>query len=72
MFFLGGGKCPNLGVGNVQILGVVNVRLANNLTPIKSQDPKNSSDSVKVTQYTAVLLVSVRISSKKGTQQEFV
>ena len=33
MFFLGGGKCPNLGVVNVRILGVVNVRLANNLTP---------------------------------------
>ena len=32
--FLGGGKCPNLGVVNVRILGVVNVRLANNLTPI--------------------------------------
>ena len=31
--FFGGGKCPNLGVVNVQILGVVNVRLANNLTP---------------------------------------
>ena len=29
MFFLGGGKCPNLGVGNVGILGVVNVLLAN-------------------------------------------
>ena len=34
MFFLGGGKCPNLGVVNVRILGVVNVRLANNLTPL--------------------------------------
>ena len=33
MFFLGGGKCPNMGVVNVRILGVVNVRLANNLTP---------------------------------------
>ena len=33
MFFFGGGKCPNLVVGNVRILGVVNVRLANNLTP---------------------------------------
>ena len=32
--FLGGGKCPNLGVVNVRILGMVNVRLANNLTPI--------------------------------------
>ena len=31
--FFGGGKCPNLGVVNVRILGVVNVRLANNLTP---------------------------------------
>ena len=31
--FFWGGKCPNLGVVNVQILGVVNVRLANNLTP---------------------------------------
>ena len=29
----GGGKCPNLGVVNVRILGVVNVCLANNLTP---------------------------------------
>ena len=29
----GGGKCPNLGVVNDRILGVVNVRLANNLTP---------------------------------------
>ena len=33
MFFWGGGKCPNWGVVNVRILGVVNVRLANNLTP---------------------------------------
>ena len=33
VFFFGGGKCPNLGVVNVRILGVVNVRLANNLTP---------------------------------------
>ena len=33
VFFWGGGKCPNLGVVNVRILGVVNVRLANNLTP---------------------------------------
>ena len=38
MFFLGGGKYPNLGVVNVRILGVVNVRLANNLTPIKNID----------------------------------
>ena len=29
MFFFGGGKCPNLGVGNVRISGVVNVLLAN-------------------------------------------
>ena len=29
MFFFGGGKCPNLGVVNVLILGVVNVLLAN-------------------------------------------
>ena len=28
-FFFGGGKCPNLGVVNVRILGVVNVLLAN-------------------------------------------
>ena len=28
-FFLGGWKCPNLGVVNVRILGVVNVLLAN-------------------------------------------
>ena len=34
MFFFGGGKCLNLGVVNVRILGVVNVRLANNLTPL--------------------------------------
>ena len=27
--FFGGGKCPNLGVVNVRILGVVNVLLAN-------------------------------------------
>ena len=27
--FLGGGKCPNLGVVNVRILGEVNVLLAN-------------------------------------------
>ena len=33
--FFGGGKCPNLGVVNVRISGVVNVRLANNLTPSK-------------------------------------
>ena len=38
--FFGGGKYPNLGVVNVRILGVVNVRLANNLTPssFKFQD----------------------------------
>ena len=35
VFFGGGGKCPNLGVVNVRILGVGNVRLANNLTPKK-------------------------------------
>ena len=29
MFFFGGGKCPNLGVVNVRILGGVNVLLAN-------------------------------------------
>ena len=29
MFFFGGGKCPNVGVVNVRILGVVNVLLAN-------------------------------------------
>merc|ERR1711952_482685 len=36
---IGGGSCPPgkcffWGVGNVRILGVVNVRLANNLTPL--------------------------------------
>ena len=29
MFFFGGGKCPNFGMVNVRILGVVNVLLAN-------------------------------------------
>ena len=29
MFFFWGGKCPNLGLVNIQILGVVNVLLAN-------------------------------------------
>ena len=29
MFVFGGGKCPNLGVVNFRILGVVNVLLAN-------------------------------------------
>ena len=38
MFFLGGGKCPNLGVVNVRILGVVNVLLAND-----SQSPSRVS-----------------------------
>ena len=38
MFFFGGGKCPNVGVVNVRILGVVNVRLANDLTPINDVD----------------------------------
>ena len=33
VFFWGVGKCPNLGGVNVRILGVVNVRLANSLTP---------------------------------------
>ena len=33
----GGGKCPNLGQANVRILGVVNVRLANDLPPLYSQ-----------------------------------
>ena len=31
----GGGKCPNLGVGNVRILGVVNVLLANDSQSIE-------------------------------------
>ena len=44
MFFLGGGKCPNLGVVNVRILGVVNVRLANNLTPEDHDDDHGDSD----------------------------
>merc|ERR1712012_445042 len=35
MFFFGGGNCLNSGVVNVRILGVVNVRLANNLTPLE-------------------------------------
>ena len=38
MFFLGGGKCPNLGLVNARILGVVNVLLAND-----SQSKKNVS-----------------------------
>ena len=40
MFFFGGGKCPNLGVVNVRILGVVNVLLAND-----SQSANNISSS---------------------------
>ena len=36
MFFLGGGKCPNLGVVNVRILGVVNVLLANDSQSFES------------------------------------
>ena len=43
--FLGGGKCPNLGVVNVRILGVVNVLLAND-----SQSFCNSSQLLKVRQ----------------------
>ena len=35
-FFWGGGKCPNLGVVNVRILGVVNVLLANDSQSILS------------------------------------
>ena len=35
MFGFWGGKCPNLGVVNVRILGVVNVCLANDLPPTK-------------------------------------
>ena len=31
----GGGKCPNLGVANVQILRVVNVLLANDSQSLK-------------------------------------
>ena len=34
----GGGKCPNLGVANVLIFGVVNVRLANDLPPVSNHD----------------------------------
>ena len=45
MFVFGGGKCPNLGVVNVRILGVVNVRLANNLTPTKHSDPYTAATS---------------------------
>ena len=36
MFGFWGWECPNLGVVNVRILGVANVRLANNLTPIRA------------------------------------
>ena len=36
MFFFGGGKCPNLGVVNVRILGVVNVLLANDSQSLHS------------------------------------
>ena len=44
--FFGGGKCPNLGVVNVRILGVVNVRLANNLTPLRSRPMNDSYDEL--------------------------
>merc|ERR1711884_993518 len=39
MFFFGGGKCPNLGVENVRILGVVNVLLANDSQSKKVPEP---------------------------------
>ena len=41
MFFLGGGKCPNLGVVNTRILGVVNVLLAND-----SQSDDDDDDAI--------------------------
>ena len=40
-FFLGGGKCPNLGVVNVRILGVVNVLLANDSQSEVGPSPSN-------------------------------
>ena len=48
MFFLGGGKCPNLGVVNVRILGVVNVLLANDS---QSNDLRFSSMVNKPNEY---------------------
>ena len=54
----GGGKCPNLGVVNVRILGVVNVRLANNLTPFFLH---HNSAHVTTVQYTVCLLVSLQL-----------
>ena len=46
LFFLGGGKCPNLGVVNVRILGVVNVLLAND-SQSKILDPTESMVEIR-------------------------
>ena len=43
-FFWGGGKCPNLGVVNVRILGVVNVLLANDSQSLGSSFRISSDD----------------------------
>ena len=47
MFFLGGGKCPNLGVVNVRILGVVNVLLANDSQSFASRAVSSTDNKLQ-------------------------
>ena len=50
------GKCPNLGVGNVRILGVVNVLLANDSQSYKKTSATftRTFDSFRTLSYNAV------------------
>ena len=43
MFVFGGGKCPNLGVVSVRILGVVNVLLANDSQSAGAEPPTSEN-----------------------------
>ena len=59
MFFLGGGKCPNLGVGNVRILGVVNVLLANDSQ--SHRDRSKDVDQVYCNIFHGVIAASTKV-----------
>ena len=57
MFFFGGGKCPNLGVVNVRILGVVNVLLAND-----SQSPDTPHSHTKMTVKIVTIMMMMMVT----------
>ena len=64
----GGGKCSNLGVANVRILGVVNVRLANDLPPPKIVQVEQT---IKKTRKTQLLQPSKDKNTKKIISNSF-